>query len=99
MSKQDVIEIEGTVKEALPNAMFKVELPNGKEILSKQTLIVEIPFLLISTLGKVFHHYKKFYKLAQISKISRNNITCTGSCIIKKIPRLAENELRYCHLY
>ena len=29
MSKQDVIEIEGTVTEALPNAMFNVELPNG----------------------------------------------------------------------
>ena len=29
MSKQDVIEIEGTVKEALANAMFQVELPNG----------------------------------------------------------------------
>ena len=34
MSKQDVIEIEGTVKEALPNAQFKVALPNGKEILA-----------------------------------------------------------------
>lgn len=34
MSKQDVIEIEGTVKEALSNAQFKVELPNGKEILA-----------------------------------------------------------------
>lgn len=34
MSKQDVIEIEGTVKEALPNAQFKVELPNGKIILA-----------------------------------------------------------------
>ena len=32
MSKQDVIEIEGTVTEALPNAQFKVELPNGKVI-------------------------------------------------------------------
>ena len=28
MSKQDVIETEGTVVEALPNAMFMVELPN-----------------------------------------------------------------------
>lgn len=28
MSKQDVIEIEGTVKEALPNAQFVVALPN-----------------------------------------------------------------------
>ena len=34
MSKQDVIEIEGTVTEALPNAMFKVKLPNGHEILA-----------------------------------------------------------------
>ena len=34
MSKQDVIEIEGVVKESLPNAMFKVELPNGKIILA-----------------------------------------------------------------
>lgn len=34
MSKQDVIEIEGIVREALPNAMFNVELPNGKVILA-----------------------------------------------------------------
>ena len=29
MSKDDVIETEGVVREALPNAMFKVELSNG----------------------------------------------------------------------
>ena len=34
MSKEDVIEIEGVVKEALPNATFNVELPNGKIILA-----------------------------------------------------------------
>ena len=34
MSKQDVIEIEGTVTEALPNAMFMVELPNCHSILA-----------------------------------------------------------------
>lgn len=34
MSKQDVIEIEGIVKEALPNAQFEVELPNGHVILA-----------------------------------------------------------------
>lgn len=34
MSKEDVLEIEGTVLEALPNAMFKVELENGHEILA-----------------------------------------------------------------
>ena len=32
--KDDVIEIEGTIKETLPNAMFKVELENGHEILA-----------------------------------------------------------------
>lgn len=34
MSKQDMIEIEGTVVEALPNTMFKVELENGHQILA-----------------------------------------------------------------
>jgi len=34
VAKADMIEIEGTVVEALPNAMFKVELENGHEILA-----------------------------------------------------------------
>jgi translation initiation factor IF-1 len=31
---KDVIEVEGTVSEALPNTMFKVELQNGHEVLA-----------------------------------------------------------------
>lgn len=34
MSKSDVIELEGTVVEALPNATFQVELANGHQILA-----------------------------------------------------------------
>ena len=34
MAKEDVIEVEGVVKEPLPNAMFKVELENGHEVLA-----------------------------------------------------------------
>jgi translation initiation factor IF-1 len=34
MSKEDVIEMEGTVIEPLPNAMFRVELQNGHKILA-----------------------------------------------------------------
>ena len=34
MSKEDVIEVEGTVVEALPNAMFQVELENGHMVLA-----------------------------------------------------------------
>ncbi|MGE5599409.1 MAG: translation initiation factor IF-1 [Bacteroidota bacterium] len=34
MAKQDVIEVEGTVVEPLPNAMFKVALENGHQVLA-----------------------------------------------------------------
>jgi translation initiation factor IF-1 len=34
MAKEDVIEVEGTVVETLPNAMFRVELSNGHRILA-----------------------------------------------------------------
>jgi len=34
VAKEDMIEIEGTVTESLPNAMFKVELENGFEVLA-----------------------------------------------------------------
>ena len=33
-TKKEVIEVEGIVKEALPNAPFKVELANGHEVLA-----------------------------------------------------------------
>ena len=33
MAKKETIEIEGVVKESLPNAMFRVELPNGHKVL------------------------------------------------------------------
>ncbi|HJX12297.1 MAG: translation initiation factor IF-1 [Chloroflexota bacterium] len=34
MPKKEAIEVEGTVVEALPNAMFRVELPNKHEVLA-----------------------------------------------------------------
>jgi translation initiation factor IF-1 len=34
MPKKEVIEVEGTVVEPLPNAMFRVELPNGHKVLA-----------------------------------------------------------------
>ena len=34
MGKKEAIEVEGTVLEALPNAMFRVELPNGHKVLA-----------------------------------------------------------------
>lgn len=34
MAKEEVIEVEGTVVEPLPNAMFRVELENGHKVLA-----------------------------------------------------------------
>jgi len=34
MPKEDAIEVEGIVIEPLPNAMFRVELPNGHRVLA-----------------------------------------------------------------
>jgi translation initiation factor IF-1 len=34
LAKEDIIEVEGTVTDSLPNALFKVELENGHEILA-----------------------------------------------------------------
>ncbi len=34
MSKKEAIEVEGIVVEPLPNAMFRVELPNGHKVLA-----------------------------------------------------------------
>ena len=34
MAKEDIIEVQGTVAETLPNAMFRVQLDNGHKILA-----------------------------------------------------------------
>ncbi len=34
MGKKDLINLEGTITEALPNAMFRVELDNGHKVLA-----------------------------------------------------------------
>lgn len=47
MSKQDVIEVEGTVVEPLPNAMFKVELANGHMVLAHVSGKIRMNFIRI----------------------------------------------------
>jgi len=47
MSKQDVIEVEGTVVEPLPNAMFKVELANGHKVLAHVSGRIRMNFIRI----------------------------------------------------
>ena len=53
MSKQDVIEVEGNVLEALPNAMFQVELENGHVVLAHVSGKIRMNFIRILPGDKV----------------------------------------------
>jgi translation initiation factor IF-1 len=72
MSKKDVIEVEGTVTEALPNAMFRVKLQNEHVILAHISGKMRLNFIRILpgdrvlvelspydlTRGRIIYRYK-----------------------------------------
>ncbi|MDR7545097.1 MAG: translation initiation factor IF-1 [Armatimonadota bacterium] len=47
MTKQDAIEVEGTVAEVLPNAMFRVQLTSGHKVLAHISGKMRIHFIRI----------------------------------------------------
>ncbi|HHP50897.1 MAG TPA: translation initiation factor IF-1 [Moorella mulderi] len=47
MAKEDVIEVEGTVIEPLPNAMFRVELSTGHRVLAHVSGKIRMNFIRI----------------------------------------------------
>ena len=47
MSKKDTIEVEGTVVESLPNAMFRVDLPNGHRVLAHASGKIRLHYIRI----------------------------------------------------
>ena len=54
MARKDVIEVEGTVVEFLPNNMFRVELPhNGKRVLAHVSGKMRLHFIRILPGDKV----------------------------------------------
>ncbi|MDL2294530.1 translation initiation factor IF-1 [Ruminococcaceae bacterium OttesenSCG-928-D13] len=53
MSKEDVIEVEGVVVESMPNAMFRVELENGHQILAHISGKLRMNFIRILAGDKV----------------------------------------------
>ena len=53
MPKEDAIEVEGTVIETLPNAMFRVELPNGHKVLAHVSGKMRMHFIKILPGDKV----------------------------------------------
>jgi translation initiation factor IF-1 len=53
MAKEDSIEVEGTVLEPLPNAMFRVELDNGHKVLAHISGKMRMHFIKILAGDKV----------------------------------------------
>ncbi|MGL4624206.1 MAG: translation initiation factor IF-1 [Culicoidibacterales bacterium] len=53
MAKQDVIEVEAKIIETLPNAMFRVELENGHQILAHVSGKIRMNFIRILPGDKV----------------------------------------------
>ncbi len=47
MARADTLEVEGTVTESLPNAMFRVELPTGHNILAHVSGKIRLNFIKI----------------------------------------------------
>lgn len=72
MVKEEAIEVEGTVIEPLPNAMFRVELENGHKVLAHISGKMKIHFIRILrgdrvkielspydlTRGRIIYRYK-----------------------------------------
>ncbi len=53
MGKKETIEVEGTVSEALPNAMFRVQLANGHTVLAHVSGKIRLHFIKILPGDKV----------------------------------------------
>ena len=69
MAKDDVIEVEGIVREALPNAQFKVALQNGNMILAVISGKLRMNFISILPGDKVTVEMSPY-------DLTRGRITC-----------------------
>ena len=73
MAKQDVIELEGTVLDTLPNAMFKVELENGHEILAHVSGKIRMNYIRILPGDKVtVEMFRMIYRAVELLIVINN---------------------------
>jgi len=69
MPKKESIEVEGVVTEALPNAMFRVELPNGHQVLAHISGRIRVHYIRILPGDRVLIELSPY-------DLSRGRITC-----------------------
>ena len=91
MSKADVIEIEGTVVEKLPNAMFQVELENGHQVLAHISGKLRMNFIKILPGDKVTLElspmiFQKEELSGEINKIHTHHLSYNKKFIKIKCP-------------
>jgi translation initiation factor IF-1 len=60
LAKEDMIEVEGTVIDALPNAMFSVEIPGGHKILAHISGKLRMNYIKILPGDKVTLHMSPY---------------------------------------
>ena len=60
MAKEEAIEVEGTIIEPLPNAMFRVELDNGHKVLAHISGKMRMHFIKILPGDKVTVEMSKY---------------------------------------
>ena len=68
MSKEDVIEVEGTVVEAMPNAMFLVEIQGGHRLLAHISGKLRMNFIRILPGDKVIKRKGRVMVICQNPK-------------------------------
>ena len=79
MAKEDAIEVEGTIVEPLPNAMFQVELDNGHKVLAHIS-------------GKMRMHYIKILPGDRVTvELSPYDLTGAGSPSVPRAARAKDN--------
>ena len=69
MAKEDMIEVEGTVTETLPNAMFNVELENGHVILAHVSGKIRMNYIRILPGDKVTVEMSPYDLTKDVSRI------------------------------
>lgn len=94
MSKQDVIEVEGKVVEALPNAMFQVELDNGHTVLAHVSGKIRMNFIRILPGDKVTIELTPYdlTRIRNANSVFHDKVEIPGSKIKSAIAQVLKDE-------
>jgi len=83
MPKKEAIEVEGTVVEPLPNAMFRVELPNGHQVLAHISGKIRLHYIRILPGDRVLVELSPYdLNRGRITSVSYTHLTLPTSDLV-----------------